>query len=131
MTNNPQQELKDLQPNKEFFIGIDSDGCVFDTMELKHKECFCPNFIKVFDIQTISKYARETWDFVNLYSKTRGCNRFNALAYAFNYLKERKEVLTRNPKLPDLEPLLAWIAEETKLSEPALEEYTRAHNEPV
>ena len=26
-------------------VGIDSDGCAFDTMEVKHKECFIPNTI--------------------------------------------------------------------------------------
>ena len=31
----------------DFFIGIDSDGCVFDTMEVKHKECFIPNMIQL------------------------------------------------------------------------------------
>ena len=27
------QPLKDLEPQHEFFVGIDSDGCAFDTME--------------------------------------------------------------------------------------------------
>ena len=78
----PIQALKELQPTQEFFIGIDSDGCVFDTMEIKHKECFTPMFIKHFRLQAASKYAREVWDFVNLYSKTRGINRFPALVRA-------------------------------------------------
>ena len=89
------QILKDLKPTKEFFIGIDSDGCVFDTMELKHKECFAPMFIKHFRLQTASKYAREVWDFVNLYSKSRGINRFPALVEALEWLERRPEVLRR------------------------------------
>ena len=48
--------LKNMQAEKEFFIGIDSDGCVYDTMEIKHKECFCPGFIKHMSFQSISKY---------------------------------------------------------------------------
>src|SRR4030042_687299 len=76
---NPHDQLLGLKPEKEFFIGIDSDGCAFDTMEIKQKECFCPNFIKYFKMQPVSKYARETWEFVNLYSTTRGCNRFLAV----------------------------------------------------
>ena len=71
--------LEEFKPEKEFFIGIDSDGCVFDTMEVKHKEFFCPNTVKYFGLFAISKYVRETWDFVNLYSVTRGINRFPAL----------------------------------------------------
>ncbi len=39
-------QLGGLPKKNDFFIGFDSDGCVFDTMELKHKECFCPTVIK-------------------------------------------------------------------------------------
>ena len=46
--------LKAFRPRHEFFVGIDSDGCVFDTMEIKHKECFCPAFIKHFGLQAAS-----------------------------------------------------------------------------
>jgi hypothetical protein len=35
-------KLKSFHPRQEYFIGLDSDCCVFDSMELKHKECFCP-----------------------------------------------------------------------------------------
>ncbi len=51
-------------------------------MELKHKECFIPNIINYYDLQSISKYAREAAEFVNLYSKWRGINRFPALMMA-------------------------------------------------
>jgi hypothetical protein len=50
---NPQEQLLALKPEKKFFIGIDSDGCAFDTMEIKQKECFCPNFIKFFGLQSM------------------------------------------------------------------------------
>ena len=56
------QDLKDLNADKEFFIGIDSDGCVFDSMEPKHKECFCPAFINNFnlggDLKSMMKVKR-------------------------------------------------------------------------
>jgi hypothetical protein len=35
----PQAPLRDFGRNKDFFVGIGSDGCVFDTMEVKHREC--------------------------------------------------------------------------------------------
>ena len=69
-----------ITPKHDFLVGIDSDGCVFDSMELKHKECFVPNFINHYGLQGVSKYAREAAEFVNLYSKSRGANRFPALA---------------------------------------------------
>lgn len=114
-------ELKNFQPKKVFFIGIDSDGCVFDTMELKHKECFCPQYINHFNLQSVSKYAREVWDFVNLYSKTRGINRFKGLIRAIELLTDRKEVKERKAIMPDLSGLKAWVEREDKLGNPALE----------
>lgn len=114
------QFLKDLKPSKEFFIGIDSDGCAFDTMEPKHKECFCPNFVKYFKLAAVSKFAREGWDFVNLYSRNRGCNRFIAVAEVLKLLGERKEVKARGVAISKAPQLNAWLKRETKLGNPAL-----------
>ncbi len=129
-SDNFQDQLKSLKPHKDFFIGIDSDGCVFDTMEIKQKECFCPNFIKFYNLQRVSKYARETWEFVNLYSKTRGVNRFKALLEAVHLLGERKEVKARKAPMPDMSALAEWVSEETKLGNPALGSYALRVNDP-
>ncbi|MCK5157156.1 MAG: HAD family hydrolase [Spirochaetales bacterium] len=117
---NPAKKLHDLKPEKQFFIGLDSDGCVFDTMEIKHKECFCPNFIEKFGLQSVSRYSREVWDFVNLYSKMRGCNRFLAVIGAIDLLKRKPEVVKRGAKIPELSALRDWIKRETQLGNPAL-----------
>jgi len=114
-------KLKGLRPEQQFFIGIDSDGCAFDSMEIKHKECFGPAFIKHYDLQAVSKYAREVWEFVNLYSKTRGTNRFLAVTRALSLLSERREVKARNVAVPVLQGLRDWIERESKLGNPALE----------
>src|SRR5438876_5528994 len=113
-------DLRNFKPEKEFFIGIDSDGCVFDTMELKHKECFVPMFIKHFTLQAASKYAREVWEFVNLYSKTRGVNRFPALSRSLNLLRQRPELVARQVKVPESKALDDWIAGEETLSNSSL-----------
>jgi len=114
------QALEHLVPEKEFFIAVDSDGCVFDTMEIKHKECFCPMAIKHFGLQAVSKYAREAWEFVNLYSKKRGVNRFPALVAVLDLLRRRESVLRRNVSIPILPRLRHWIQNETKLGNQAL-----------
>ena len=111
----------DLTPKHEFLVGIDSDGCAFDTMELKHKECFIPNHINHWDLQGVSKYAREAGEFVNLYSKSRGINRFPALVEVLRWLRRRPEVKARGVKIEIPQSLLDWIARETKLGNPALE----------
>lgn len=116
----PAQILRDFRPTKEFFIGIDSDGCIFDSMEIKHKECFTPMYIKHFGLQPVSKYAREVWDFVNLYSKTRGANRFPALSRSLNLLRERPQVIARKVKVPDTKALDEWVARESKLGNATL-----------
>lgn len=115
------QLLTEFPATKEFFVGIDSDGCVFDTMEIKHKECFIPCFIKHFRLQAASKYAREVWEFVNLYSKTRGVNRFPALSNALNLLAERPPVQARGVEVMSSDDLDAWLASETTYTNATLE----------
>ena len=127
--SDPAQALKDFKPKHDFFIGIDSDGCVFDSMEIKHKECFAPMFIKHHKLQAVSKYAREVWDFVNLYSKTRGANRFPALVRALNLLRERSEVKSRKVNIPSYPALDDWIKRESKLGNATLEKEVKDGNE--
>lgn len=110
--SNPAQPLYDLIPEHKFFIGIDSDGCVFDSMEIKHKECFTPNVIKYWNLQPISKYAREAFEFVNLYSKWRGVNRWPALVKTLDLLRERKEVIARNVVPHEMPLLREFIAQD-------------------
>lgn len=111
----------DLTPKHDFLVGIDSDGCAFDTMELKHKECFIPNIIYYYNLQGVSKYAREVAEFVNLYSKSRGINRFPALIETLQRLRRRPEVKARGVPIPLPESLMQWMTREKKLGNPALE----------
>ena len=114
--------LEGLKPEHDFFIGIDSDGCTFDTMEIKHKECFIPNIIKYWDLQPISKYAREAAEFVNLYSQWRGINRFPALVMALDLLREREEVRNRGVSIPRVPKIRKFINSGVPLGNPALKE---------
>ncbi len=116
----------DLTPQHDFLVGIDSDGCAFDTMEVKHKECFIPNTINCYNLQGVSKYAREAAEFVNLYSKSRGINRFPALVETLQWLQQRPEVAARGVQVVVPPGLLAWMEKETKLANPALEAAVQA-----
>jgi phosphoglycolate phosphatase-like HAD superfamily hydrolase len=120
MDSSPKDKLLAFKPQHQFFVGIDSDGCVFDTMEIKHKECFIPNIIKYFKLQAISKYARAAAEFVNLYSKWRGINRFPALTKAFELLRDWPEPMRRGVKIPEAKSLQAWIASGVALGNPTL-----------
>ena len=113
-------QLRALPKNHDFFVGIDSDGCVFDSLEIKQQECFCPSFIKHYNLQAASKYARQVWLFVNLYSKTRGCNRYLAVQRALNLIQERPEFAARGLAVKNIPSLDAWIDEEPKRGIPTL-----------
>jgi len=117
----------DFNKTNDFLVGIDSDGCAFDTMELKHKECFIPNIIHHWGLKGVSKYAREAAEFVNLYSKSRGVNRFPALIETFRLLQKRPEVVARGVKIEIPQVLVDWIKQETKLGNPALIRYVEAN----
>ena len=121
------KELSAMAPRHEFFVGIDSDGCAFDSMEIKHKECFCPQIIKYWDLQAISKYAREAVEFVNLYSKWRGTNRWPALTSTLDLLCERPEVAQRGCKVPRANKVREFIASGKALSNDGLKEYMAQH----
>lgn len=113
--------------NKRFLVCIDSDGCAFDTMEIKHKECFCPAYINYFGLQPVSKYARDAWDFANLYSAYRGIHRLKALLKALEVLGERKEVKERQFTPPALTELRAYIDAGYPLNNAGLEQYLKTH----
>ena len=121
MDHGSQQALHDFQPQHEFFVGIDSDGCVFNSMEVKHNDCFSVNLVKHFGLASISRQVHQAWDFVNLYSTTRGTNRFKAILLVCDFLREMQLVRKMGVAVPELSYLREWSETETKLGNPALQ----------
>lgn len=108
--SDPAQVLKDLQPTKAFFVGIDSDGCVFDTMGIKHRECFCPMLIAYFDLQPVAQAARQCKDFADLFSKTRGANRHKtAVRIIRDLLPGHPMVKQRGFEVPQYPHYFQWV----------------------
>lgn len=107
--------IEDFKKTKRFIVCVDSDGCAMDTMEVKHRKCFGPKAIEVWGLQDIETKFLETWNMVNLYSKTRGINRFKGLAKTFELLAED------GVDMPDFSSVNKWIENATELSNPALE----------
>ncbi|NLX42464.1 MAG: HAD hydrolase-like protein [Chloroflexi bacterium] len=95
-----------------FLVGVDSDGCVFDTMECKHKECFIPATIRYWGLQAVSRYARQAAEFVNLYSAWRGTNRWPALVKTLDLLAAMPAVQARGFCVPPLPAVRALVQEE-------------------
>lgn len=117
------QQLKDFKPKHEFFIGVDSDGCAFDAMEIKHKKVFIPIAIKLWGLESIEKEFTETAEFVNLYSDLRGVNRFPGLLLTFEYLEEREDVKRLGLKLPDFSELKEFVKLDVPMSNASLKEF--------
>ncbi len=106
----PAKPLKDFKPKCKFFVGIDSDGCAFDTMGIKQRECFCPWLIAYFGLQPVAQAARECKDFADLFSKTRGANRHKtAKRIISELLPNHPMTRARNFKVPQYPHYFAWV----------------------
>ena len=64
---------------KDYLVCIDSDGCAIDSMECKHRHCFGPYIIDVWHLEQWKDAILNRWNEINLYSLTRGINRFLGL----------------------------------------------------
>jgi len=97
-------------PPSEFrtpLIGIDSDGCVFDTMEVKQCVHFHPLILRHWDLWAIEAALRAVAEYVNLRSPWRGSNRFVALLKTFELLPGHPG--TAGVVLPPTGSLRDWI----------------------
>ena len=113
-----RNDLVQFAPQHDFFVGIDSDGCVFDTMEIKQKKCFHARIISHWHLESIEPYLREAAEFVNLYSKWRGRNRFPCLLMSIDLLHDRPEVVKSAVALPEFKSLRRFIDSGVPLGNP-------------
>ena len=112
----PAKELKEFKPKHKFFVGIDSDGCAFDTMGIKQRECFCPWLIAYFGLQPVAQAARECKDFADLFSKTRGANRHKTSKRIIaELLPNHPMTRARNFQVPQYPHYFAWVDDPNSL----------------
>lgn len=116
-----KENLLQLKPTHDTMVCVDSDGCVFDTMELKQKQCFHSEIIRFWNLESIESTVRETAEFVNLYSKGRGRNRFLCLYDTMELLRKRPEVIQSGVVIPSMVDLKEWMDDESALGNPSLE----------
>lgn len=110
MLTKPEQLLTDMKPTKDFLVAIDSDGCAFDAMGIKQRECFCPMMIAYFGLQPVAEAARECKMFADLYSKTRGANRHKTMVRILTELLPiHPLVKDRNFKVPEFHYYFEWV----------------------
>jgi len=120
--SDPAKPLKEFQPKHAFFVGIDSDGSVFDTMGIKQRECFCPWLIAYFGLQPVAQAVRECKDFADLFSRTRGANRHKTTKRILaELLPNHPMTKARKFKVPQYPHYFAWVdAPESLLSNEGL-----------
>nr|KAB0648017.1 HAD family hydrolase [Aerococcus sanguinicola] len=86
-----------------------------DTMNVKHFEYFGPLAADEFNIQNKDQF-QEDWNRVNLFSSTRGINRFKALVICLNNAKEAGEDII------NIDALAEWTETTSSLSNGSLED---------
>ena len=104
------KSLEAFARKRDFLVCVDSDGCAMDTMDIKHIRCFGPCMVEEWKLEAWEGQILDRWNEINLYSMTRGINRFLALAMA---LEEINESLT---PVEGVEELSAWVKEADELS---------------
>lgn len=101
---------------KEFLVCVDSDGCAMDTMDCKHFYCFGPCMVDEWGLEEWKEPILNHWNDVNLYTMTRGINRFLALAKVLEYVDGTYK------EIPQLAELSHWVAQAKALSNAAVKE---------
>jgi len=107
--------IAEFTKTKDLLVCVDSDGCAMDTMDVKHEKCFGPKIVEVWGLQEIEKRFMEVWLSINLYTKTRGINRFKGLVKVFEVLEEE------GLKMPEYSSIRNWVETTKELSNPSLE----------
>lgn len=113
-------KLSDYKKRKDFLVCVDSDGCAMDTMDIKHIRCFGPCMVEEWGLSQWKDEILKRWNEINLYTMTRGINRFKGLSIAL------QEISEKYIPVEDLDILTEWAANSKELSNDALQ---RAINE--
>lgn len=98
----------------DFLICVDSDGCVMDTMNCKHFHCFGPCMVTEWGLEAWKDAILERWNVINLFSMTRGINRFKGLAMALG------EINAQYTPITGIEALQHWADTAPALSNDAV-----------
>jgi len=86
----------------DYLVCVDSDGCVMDTMNCKHFHCFGPCMVTEWGLEEWKEEILDRWNVINLFSMTRGINRFKGLAMAL------KEIDGKYTKITGVDALVHW-----------------------
>ena len=108
-------KFDDFIKKNDYIVCIDSDGCAMDTMNIKHFRCFGPCMVKEWELDEWKDEILARWNEINLFTMTRGINRFKGLAMALLEIDERYK------KIEGIKALKTWADDAPELSNAALE----------
>lgn len=108
--------LEKFNKKKEFLICIDSDGCAIDSMNIKHIQCFGPCMVKEWNLEKWEDIILKRWNEINLYTMTRGTNRFLALSMALSEIDKTYHLIE------GIKEFKKWAEQAAELSNQAVEE---------
>lgn len=112
--------LAEFLKKQEYLVCVDSDGCAMDTMDIKHINCFGPCMVAEWGLEQWKDEILDRWNEINLYSMTRGINRFLALAMALEEIDRDKK------KIDGIEAFCAWSKEADELSNASVKRQAEA-----
>ena len=120
--------MLNLLKHHDTLVGIDSDGCVFDSMRVKQCTHFHPLIITFWGLEKVEPQLRACAEFINLNSKMRGTNRYAALIWTFDMLKAFPEA--KDMTFPDLRALQAYVDSGVPLGNATLKQFLAQHPDP-
>ena len=94
--------FESFEKKHDYLVCVDSDGCVMDTMNCKHFNCFGPCMVAEWGLEEWRQEILDRWNVINLFSMTRGINRFKGLAMAL------KEIDGKYTKIAGIDALVHW-----------------------
>lgn len=115
-------KLSEYKKKKEFLVCVDSDGCAMDTMDIKHIRCFGPCMVTEWGLEEWKDEILSRWNDINLYTMTRGINRYKGLSIALSEINEKYT------PIEDLGTLTKWVESSPELSGGALEKAIAAND---
>lgn len=115
-------KLSEYKKKKDFLVCVDSDGCAMDTMDIKHIRCFGPCMVAEWGLEEWQDEILSRWNDINLYTMTRGINRYKGLSIALTEINEKYTAIE------DLDTLTRWVEESPELSNGALEKAIAAND---
>ena len=113
--------LDAFERKRRFAVCVDSDGCAMDTMNIKHFRCFGPCMVAEWGLEAWQDAILTRWNEINLYTRTRGINRFKGLAVAL------AEIDRQYTPIDGVELLADWAQHAGELSNAAVAAQQEKH----